>query len=178
MSSPLATHPRITSLLTWRCGAGTTVFSEKVLPLLNCSLGVEPFSVSQAVKFRLIERPAEHTKPNNNSISQVYAYVISLMTGLVRQHGEPAVFVGDPALQVPVRSGTTGEQVDKVENLTAAVTALLEVIEQGAGLDTNIYAGPLGGSIAHYARFEEIYHGRLYGPNDTALTGPTGPVQV
>ena len=35
---------------------------------------------------------------------------------------------------------------------TSAVAALEEVIEQGAGLNTNITAGPLGGKIAHYVK--------------------------
>ena len=43
---------------------------------------------------------------------------------------------------------------------------------------SDIYPGPLGGGIAHYARFEEIYEGRLFKPRDTAASGPTGMRQT
>lgn len=148
-----------------------------VLPELNISVGNEPFSINQAYKFRLIELPNGKTTlaAPGESISDVYNYIISLMAGLCKQHGEPAVFTGSPDLQIEVHSPTTGETVSKITNLTGAVSALLEVVEQGAGMsDVDITAGPLGGEFAHFARFEEIYMGRLYQPNDTVASGPTG----
>ena len=39
---------------------------------------------------------------------------------------------------------------------------------------TSIFAGPLGGGLAHFARFNEIQYERLYGANDTWGTGPRG----
>ena len=39
---------------------------------------------------------------------------------------------------------------------------------------TNISAGPLGGSISHYARFAEIDAGHRWQANDTISRGPTG----
>ena len=38
----------------------------------------------------------------------------------------------------------------------------------------NISAGPLGGGLAHWARFKELLLGREYGVNDTVYSGPTG----
>jgi hypothetical protein len=71
------------------------------------------------------------------------------MTALCKQHGEPAVFTGDPKAQITVDSPSTGETVNQVYNMSGAVASLLEVVHQGAGMSsTNPEPGPLGGEWA------------------------------
>ena len=78
-----------------------------------------------------------------------------------------------------------GEHSRVIANLSAAVAALEGISDQGGGMPThdkigfNISAGPLGGTIAHFARFKEILVGRRFRPDDTVAGGPTGdPVEI
>lgn len=164
------------------------------LPALNITVGIQPFSIDQAIKFRLIERPTKELEEawataqvskeeerlakfgvDPNSITFVYDYITNLMAALCKQHGESSVFVGNSSLQVEVHSPSIGESVTAVLNLSSAIAAISSVVEQGAGVSrSDVAAGPLGGQFAHFARFEEIYTGRMYLPNDTAASGPTG----
>jgi len=164
------------------------------LPVLNISVGIEPFSITQAYKFRLIERPTgndtgladvaessaghDDLAAHGGTITGVYDYIVALMTQLCYQHGEKSVFTGNPNHQIALQSASVGESVDAVTNLTGAIQALYDVVEQGAGVNaTDVNAGPLGGEYAHFVRFEEIYMGRMFRQNDTAASGPSGPTK-
>ena len=161
--------------------------------------GIEPFSITQAYKFRLIERPvandtadgqhasaghaavSSHGTFGGSTITAVYDYIVALMTQLCIQHGEQNVFTGDDAHQVALHSATVGEAVTAVTNLTSAVQALYDVVEQGAGMNTtDAHAGPLSPdstAYSHFVRFEEIYQGRMFHNNDTAASGPVRSVE-
>lgn len=169
------------------------------LPLLNISVAIAPFSKSAIKTFRLIERPnvgplgmemfttctSRFNKQDgpghpgesvpDESIAIFYDYAISLLKRLCQLYGEKSVFTGNPDWQVAVQAPTVGEKIDKVLSLSDAVAALNGVVEQGAGMsERNISAGPAGGVLAHFARFEEIEQERTYQQNDTADSGPSG----
>eukprot|EP00966_Prymnesium_polylepis_P063543 1473949-Prymnesium_polylepis.1 len=77
----------------------------------------------------LIERPPFTEK----SISDVYEYIVKVLTNLVANHGEAAVFSGDPALQVVANAPSIGENVSAILGLADATSALLGVAHQGGG---------------------------------------------
>jgi len=149
------------------------------LPMIGVNTSIRPLDQKAVRTFMLIERPPFTEK----SISDVYEYIVKVLTNLVANHGEAAVFSGDPALQVVANAPSIGENVSAILGLADATSALLGVAHQGGGCpvpgrpsqDTNTSAGELGGGLAHFARFTEILEGRLFGPNDTAESGPRGP---
>ena len=59
--------------------------------------------------------PAAENVPALQSIGAAYEYILSLLEALCEQYGEPAVFSGDAALQVPVMGAR------KIANLSDAV---------------------------------------------------------
>ena len=105
-------------------------------------------------------------------------FISSLLSKAVKHAGEERVFIGDASFQVNVSTRT--ERSIVVTNLDEALAALAGVADQGGGCPAdgtpgyNISAGPLGGGLAHFARFREVLDGRAYGPNDTVASGPTG----
>ena len=108
--------------------------------------------------------------------------IVNLLTTLVDQHGEGAVFTGNVSFQV-VASTSYGQIGRNVTDLASAKAALLGIADQGGGCPvaghawpavSNISAGPLGGGVSHAARYEEILMGQEYKLTD-ALGKPTGP---
>ena len=145
------------------------------IPLINITSNIAPFSPQQTKTFEMIEREAH----GHQSIFSTYTFLVRLLNHLCDRFGESAVFSGDPARQVAVMSHG-GERSRVVRRLADAVAALEGVADQGSGCPTegrtglNVSAGPLGGGLAHFARFTEILEGREYAPHDTVATGPTG----
>jgi len=133
--------------------------------------------------FKRIERPAVVGAPAQadryHSIGQFYAAVED---GLKRLAAESPIFTGDPARQVVPGTyvyGCLGDAI-AVHDLDTALAALACVIDQGEGLNGTIHDGdravPRGRQgLAHWYRFDEVAKGRRYCPQDTPLTGPTGP---
>lgn len=146
------------------------------IPVINITAGVRPFGRDATNTFEQIETTYETTK----TITATYSYIARMLVDLTIKYGEKAVFSGDPALQVSV-STHGGESSRVITGLASAVSALHGVSDQGSGCPAadpfgfNISAGPLGGGVAHWARFKEVLVGREFLPNDTAATGPTGP---
>ncbi len=153
-----------------------------MLPLINISADITWLTRSSVLHFEILESvpPAGY----NSSISAAYSHIVSLLAALCEQHGEDAVFTGDPSFQVSA-SIPSGESANAIHSLADATAALLGVADQGGGcaIDglpwpqySNISAGPLGGTYSHAARYSEILAGRQYAPTDTV--GPPNGTRV
>lgn len=86
---------------------------------------------------------------------------------------DPALFCGDPALQVGREffySG--GGEVIIVTDLESALRALRFIAAQGEGVDSGMYDEE--GELAHYYRFRQLQLGRYYEVGDRP-DAPSGP---
>jgi hypothetical protein len=88
---------------------------------------------------------------------------------------------GDPARQVTdALVYTGGGRIVKVTDLDSALAALEEIVDQGEGVQLEIWDGdvdvlhPEREQVAHYFRFLELKLGRRYRRGDTPQAGPTG----
>jgi ferritin-like protein len=68
------------------------------------------------------------------------------------------IFTGDPARQVTMEAGFPSDQLFAVTDVDTAVRALRWIVDEGEGTTTLPF--DLGGELAHYYRYEEIYRGR------------------
>ncbi|WP_420566896.1 ferritin-like domain-containing protein [Thalassovita sp.] len=145
------------------------------------------FSPEGVKTFMKIERPAETDaeplEENYHSIGQFYLAIIEGLKSCCEALGEEAVFSGDPAWQLTAETtyyGGAGHLI-AVTDLSSALDAMKEIVEQGEGLDhASVFDGdhnmfhPEREEVGHYFRFQEILEGRSYQPGDTAESGPTG----
>ena len=142
----------------------------------------------EAIKsFLNIERPgeadAEPLGENYHSIGQFYAAISEGLRTCSEALGEDKVFCGDPARQLTAETtyyGGAGHLIS-VTDLASAEAAMIEIVEQGEGLDhSSIFDGdknmfhPEREEVGHYFRFQEILKGQSYQAGDTAESGPTG----
>eukprot|EP00037_Helgoeca_nana_P012741 m.116319 g.116319 ORF g.116319 m.116319 type:complete len:564 (+) comp21621_c0_seq1:118-1809(+) len=150
-----------------------------VLPQLNMSADIVWFTQSSVEHYQILEStpPGGYTA----SISAAYDHIVKVLTALVHEHGESAVFIGNHSLQVPAVI-SSGQSASPIYTLADARAALLGVADQGGGcpiegkpwpMYSNISAGAFGGVYSHAARYEEILLGREYNENDVA-GDPTG----
>jgi CDGSH-type Zn-finger protein len=147
---------------------------------------LQRFSPEAIETFLKIERPAAHDGvPENESyetIGQFYAAIDQALDRLAETLGKEALFSGDPARQVTDAQYYGGSgRIIAVQDLESAKAALVEIVEQGEGLDhQEIWDGdremfhPRRKEVAHYFRFQEIAAGRRHRPGDTPRSGPTG----
>lgn len=155
-----------------------------------------PFSPAALLTFLQIELPegfppagsavrAPEIAVPGLTIGEFYAGIKEDLARLCREHGEKAVFCGDPKRQVTEEyywSG--GGRPIRVVNLSTASKAIDVICDQGEGADGTIYDGDRQffgqpAEVAHYFRFNEIYVGRRYRPTDHVHAPPTGePLQV
>lgn len=158
------------------------------LPHSDCAFQVPllKFSKEAVEVFLQIERPAEHDGvPEDDTyetIGQFYEAIEEGLKRLAAELGEEAIFCGDPARQVTdaLYYGGSGRIV-AVADLTSALAALEEIVEQGEGLQhAEVWDGdrdmfhPEREEVAHYFRFNELLLGRRYRRGDTPQSGPTG----
>ena len=150
-------------------------------------VNLNKFSPESIECFLKIERPAEADAPSQDegfaSIGQFYKALEEGLIYLSEKLGDNILFVGDPKHQVTAETtyyGGAGHLVE-VTDLSTALKALEEVVEQGEGLDhDNIFDGdqnmfhPERQEVGHYFRFLEILKGRKFQLGDTAKSGPTG----
>jgi Ferritin-like len=112
------------------------------------------------------------------TIGDFYEAVETALIDLVREHGEENVFIGDHSLQIgPEHYYAGGGQAIKVHELSDAIEALEEIIEQGEGEITKPPSGEKFDSerdLAHFYRFNELATGRRYRVEDEPKN-PTGP---
>jgi CDGSH-type Zn-finger protein len=147
---------------------------------------LQKFSKQAIETFLKIERPAEHVGlPEDNkfeTIGQFYEAIEVALGHLSEKLGESELFCGDPARQVTdaLYYGGSGTILG-VCDLSTALAALGEIVEQGEGLQhEEVWDGdrdmfhPERDEVAHYFRFQEIYLGRRFAPGNTPQSGPTG----
>jgi hypothetical protein len=160
-------------------------------------VGVGPLSDEALDTFLLIENPShpsktarlaspEASKPRVLLLAEQYEYETigdfysAVEEGLKALDEKGDIFTGDPSRQVPKEfyggSGQGGEIVE-VKDLTTALAALEQIVEQGEG---DVTKPPPGekfdpeGELAHFYRFQELRLGRKYEKED--MPGePTGP---
>ncbi|MFC8516327.1 ferritin-like protein [Streptomyces sp. NPDC057257] len=105
------------------------------------------------------------------SIGEFYEEIIEGLAKVAAR--DPALFCGDPALQVGREyfySG--GGEVIVVTDLDSAQRALRFIAAQGEGLDSGMYDAE--GELAHYYRFRQLQLGRYYEVGDHP-EAPSGP---
>lgn len=114
------------------------------------------------------------------TIGAFYQDIIARLRRMCDEFGEPAVFCGNPALQVNPQFywGSGGSPVI-ITTFDTANEALEEIIEQGEGGGASIYDpdehyADTQYDLAHYFRFNEIAQGRRYQPGDTPDAPPSG----
>lgn len=145
------------------------------------------FSRPAIETFMRIENPgAENSSSETegyHSQGQFYLAIEEGLQALCAEHGERAIFCGDPARQITPQSldYTGSGRVIAVTNLASALEAINEIEEQGEGLTPKeVWDGdrdmfhPDSLEVAHYFRYQELMLGRLYQPSDTPATGPRG----
>lgn len=105
------------------------------------------------------------------SIGEFYEEIIEGLEKVAA--GDPALFRGDPDLQVrPEYFYSGGGEVIVVSDLDSACRALRFISDQGEGLDSGIYDAE--GELAHYYRFRQLQLGRYYQVGDQP-DAPSGP---
>jgi hypothetical protein len=156
-------------------------------------ISLERFSKQSIYTFMQIELPdywPELKAPKVKSveipgytIGEFYDSIKTKLTDLCNDIGEEELFNGNPDLQISIDfywSG--GGKPVTVKNLKDAMEALDVIIDQGEGASVksvedndNEFFGEKN-EVAHYFRFNEIYVGRKYKPNDNPLKPPTGEI--
>lgn len=150
-------------------------------------VALAPFSLDTVETFMRIEKPEAATAlPQDDyfeTIGQFYRAIEEALKQLCATLGERQVFTGDPARQVtPAAFQYRGSgRIVPVYDLASALAAIDEIEDQGEGLKHDeIWDGdrdmfhPERDEVAHYFRFVEIKHGRLFQRGDTPRSGPTG----
>jgi hypothetical protein len=113
------------------------------------------------------------------TIGDFYNAIQTALAELVSEHGEEKVFIGDHSLQIgPEHYYAGGGHAIKVHELSDAIDALEEIVEQGEGEITQPPSGEKFDSerdLAHFYRFNELATGQRYKVDDEP-TNPTGPL--
>ena len=150
-----------------------------------------PFGHEALEVFLKIEQAAKPAGPPEGdqyeTIGQFYEAIAQGLRELCARLGEASVFCGDVSRQVTDEfySGAGG-RIIVISDLTSALAAIEEVVEQGEGAerdevwdrDTEPYH-PERHQVAHYYRIQELKYGRRYCPGDTPRSGPTGePIAI
>ncbi|GAA1587421.1 ferritin-like protein [Kribbella sancticallisti] len=152
----------------------------------SLELSLVPFGAESLEMFLRLERPAPPGAPaegdSYETIGQFYDAIEQALHHLCAELGEQAVFCGDPARQVTAGHFLhSGGHLKAVNDLTSALAALEEIVEQGEGTargevwdgDQDIFH-PERNEVAHYYRFQELKLGRRFQRGDTPQSGPTG----
>ncbi|MFJ3788372.1 ferritin-like protein [Kitasatospora sp. NPDC090091] len=152
-------------------------------------IGLQHFSPAALKTFLRIEQPKRMTpgggaEPGSGwtSIGQFYDTVRAGLEHLIKTLGHDAVFTREkPGHQVgPEDFYNSGGEVFRIDGRNSALEALETITEQGEGVSDTIWNSNnrFGEQreLAHYFRFNEIYTGRSYGPDDRPKDQPSGPL--
>ena len=152
-------------------------------------IDLAPFSKSAVKKFLDIEQPQDPDPTQiidsrldlpGQTIGEFYARIVKWLE--ILEAKEPGqVFIGDKAKQFEgdyFWSGGGG--IIRVVDLASARAALEFVAHQGEGAPKSAGGRRTTEGISpfhmgHYFRFNQIFHGRRYLPNDDPGSPPTGP---
>ncbi len=144
-----------------------------------------PFGLEALDVFLKIEQPSAPgglaESDRYETIGQFYDAIGGALRALCADRGESRVFYGDPARQISDAPFRGGGRIIAINNLTTALAALDEIVEQGEGAKhVEVWDGdyddihPDREQVAHYYRFLELKLGRRYRRGDTPESGPTG----
>ena len=133
------------------------------------------------------EKPeAEGAPPeddNYETLGQFYKAIENGLINLSNEIGQERLFCGDPARQIRDDSFSYAGsgRIIAVTDLDSALEALVEIVEQGEGLDHgSIWDGDRNmfhherKEVGHYFRLNQIVNVRYYQRGDTPQSGPTG----
>jgi hypothetical protein len=162
----------------------------RVMPHADPSieLALLPFGQEALKMFLRLEQPAHPGDAaegdNYETIGQFYDAIEKGLRRLCMELGEDQVFTGDPTRQVAGGPfAHTAGRLSPVTDLSSALAALKEIVEQGEGAArADVWDGdidlfhPETKAVSHYYRFKELALGRRYQPGDTPESGPTGDV--
>ncbi|MEU8809090.1 ferritin-like protein [Streptomyces violaceoruber] len=152
----------------------------------SIELSLLPFGQEALRLFLRLEQPAHPGDPaegdHYETIGQFYDAIERGLRHLCAELGEDQVFVGDPARQVAGGPFVhTAGHLAPVTDLSSALAALEEIVEQGEGAArAEVWDGdkdmfhPGTRAVSHYYRFQELALGRRYQTGDTPDSGPTG----
>jgi hypothetical protein len=119
------------------------------------------------------------------TIGDFYRNIAAELRALCEEHGQRAVFTGDPALQISEEFyWSSGGHPVVVTDLESALRAIEVIVEQGEGAKASMDDGDdtdfrQPHQVAHFYRFREIHFGRRYRPGDKPHQPPTGePFEV
>lgn len=140
--------------------------------------------IDTMIKF---EKPeAEGALPEDNNyetFGQFYNAIENGLINLSNEIGQERLFCGDPNRQIRGDSFSYAGsgRIIAVTDLDSALEALVEIVEQGEGLDHgSIWDGDRNmfhherEEVGHYFRLNQIVNGRYYQPGDMPKSGPTG----
>ncbi|MEU9336605.1 ferritin-like protein [Streptomyces sp. NPDC048290] len=152
----------------------------------SIELALLPFGQEALGMFLRLEQPARPGDPaegdHYTTIGQFYDAIEKGLLHLCTELGEDQVFTGDPSRQVTGGPfAHTAGHLSPVTDLSSALVALAEIVEQGEGAaradvwdgDVDLFH-PETKAVSHYYRFQELARGRRYQPGDTPESGPTG----
>ncbi len=130
-------------------------------------VNIGKFSPEGIKSFLNIERPgeadAEPLEENYHSIGQFYSAITEGLMSCCKALGEDKVFCGDPSWQLTAETTYYGGagHLAAVTDLSSALAAMKEIVEQGEGLDHgSIFDGnqnmfhPEREEVGHYFRFQ------------------------
>ena len=140
--------------------------------------------INTMIKF---EKPEAQGAPpeddNYQTFGQFYDAIENGLKYLSKEFGQKHLFCGDPKRQIINESFSYAGsgRIITVTDLSSALEALEEIIEQGEGLDhDSIWDGDKNmfhherKEVGHYFRLNQIIHGRYYQSTDTPESGPSG----
>jgi rubrerythrin len=106
------------------------------------------------------ENPLHFPVPELHNIAPTFATIGQFYTALIQKITElgDGIFTGDPGHQVVVDRPDPWQHLQPITNVETATAALEWIVEDGEGTKTLPFDG--SGELAHYYRFEEIFHGR------------------
>jgi hypothetical protein len=138
-------------------------------------LGAPPRPSRSAATPRLMT--LKHEGEGYSTVGAFYDAIAAGLRALVARLGESAVFSGESSRQVgPDEYYASGGEAIQVRDLSTALAAITEVVEQGEGEVTVPVAGEKfdpDRDLAHYYRFNELRQRRRYRVGDMPAQ-PTG----
>jgi hypothetical protein len=188
-------HLTLTANLLNAVGGSPVLDSPRLLPAFprtlphgdrSFEISLLPFGPEALDTFLRIEKPSRADAPAESdgyeTIGQFYEAIRQGLVDLAAQHGEDALFSGDPGRQVtPELAYRGGGHVVPVVDLATALDALDQIVDQGEGTahhevwdgERDMYDAGRA-EVGHYFRFLELKLGRRFQPGDTPEGGPTG----
>lgn len=169
----------------------TIEFKGKKFKNREFEISLQRFSPEAIYTFMQIELPdywpeekmlkAKKVQIDGYTIGEFYESIKTKLTDLCKEIGEENVFTGNKDYQIPIDFyWNGGGRPITVLKLEDALKALDVIIDQGEGASVqNIddhdkaFFGEKN-EVAHYFKFNEIYVGQKYKPNDNPLKPPTG----